>query len=131
MKRNYNLGLRLERPSLFLHPADHQARHPEMVNKDGGEKQQLTIFYNGKIAVCDATELQARAIIWLAGREVEPYDTPQSDLPSPFLASPLYSPNTGLKRSLMRFLQTRKTRVQATSPYPITRNSNQLHLMIN
>ncbi|XP_042041557.1 protein TIFY 5A-like [Salvia splendens] len=95
-----------------------------MVDKDEGGKQQLTIFYNGKSVVSDATELQARAIIWLAGREVEPYDTPRSDPPSPLLASPLYSPNTGLKRSLMRFLQTRKTRVQATSPYPIARNSN-------
>ncbi|XP_042038706.1 protein TIFY 5A-like [Salvia splendens] len=95
-----------------------------MVDKDEEEKQQLTIFYNGKIVVCDATELQARAILWLAGREAEPYDTPRSDLPSPLVASPLYSPNTDLKRSLMRFLQTRKTRVQATSPYPIVRNSN-------
>lgn len=28
------------------------------VDKDEEEKQQLTIFYNGKIVVCDATELQ-------------------------------------------------------------------------
>ncbi|KAH6826224.1 hypothetical protein C2S53_001661 [Perilla frutescens var. hirtella] len=97
------------------------------VDKDQiqGEKQQLTVFYKGKIAVCDATELQARAIIWLAGREAELNGSPRLESPAPpSLASPLYSPTTGLKRSLMRFLQTRKTRVQATSPYPITRKSN-------
>lgn len=42
-----------------------------------------------------------------------------SDLSSPTLQTEQYSPSTGLsmKRSLQRFLQKRKNRIQATSPY--------------
>ncbi|KAK2965288.1 hypothetical protein RJ640_004157 [Escallonia rubra] len=83
-------------------------------------QQQLTIFYNGRMSVCDVTELQARAIIMLASQEKEEKSkTPTGSKPSsPLIQSPLYSP-TGLsmKRSLQRFLQKRKHRTQATSPY--------------
>ncbi|KAI3466832.1 hypothetical protein Pfo_023495 [Paulownia fortunei] len=127
MKRNCNLELRLVTPSVFSHSSDHNAHYPSMVDMEGGnpnEKQQLTIFYNGRVAVCDATELQARAIIWFASREG---DSPGSDPSPPLLTSSLYSPTAGLsmKRSLKRFLQKRKTRAQATSPYPVTRHSNE------
>ncbi|KAK3000786.1 hypothetical protein RJ639_021452 [Escallonia herrerae] len=83
-------------------------------------QQQRTIFYNGRMSVCDVTELQARAIILLASQETEQKSkTPTGSEPSsPLIQSPLYSP-TGLsmKRSLQWFLQKRKHRAQATSPY--------------
>ncbi|KAK2965287.1 hypothetical protein RJ640_004156 [Escallonia rubra] len=72
------------------------------------------------MSMCDATELQARAIILLASQETEEKSkSPTGSEPSsPLIQSPLYSP-TGLsmKRSLQRFLQKRKHRAQATSPY--------------
>ncbi|EEF42634.1 conserved hypothetical protein [Ricinus communis] len=90
------------------------------------ERQQLTIFYNGRVCVCYVTELQARAILSLASREMEDKmktsllgtPTGRSEFVSP-LPSPLCSPSTGLsmKRSIQRFLQKRKHRAQATSPY--------------
>ncbi|XP_044496699.1 uncharacterized protein LOC123219053 isoform X1 [Mangifera indica] len=33
--------------------------------------QQLTMFYNGRVCVCDVTEFQARNILLLASREME------------------------------------------------------------
>ena len=64
--------------------------------------------------------LQARAILLLASREMEEKTrTPTaSDATSPSLHSQLYSA-TGLsmKRSLQRFLQKRKNRMEATPPY--------------
>ncbi|RZB96094.1 Protein TIFY 5A isoform B [Glycine soja] len=84
----------------------------------------LTIFYDGKISVSDVTELQARSILMLANKEMEKrVMTPTGSEPSSpiLLQSPhnMYSPGTGLsmKRSLQRFLQKRKNRVQETSPY--------------
>lgn len=66
-------------------------------------------------------KLQARAIILLASKEMDESKTPTSP-PLMTLQSQLYSPsggNTGLsmKKSLQRFLQKRKHRIQATSPY--------------
>ncbi|KAK3000785.1 hypothetical protein RJ639_021451 [Escallonia herrerae] len=84
-------------------------------------QQQLTIFYNGRMSVCDVTERQARAIILLASQETEQKSktpTGSSEPSSPLIQSPVYSP-TGLsmKRSLQRFLQKRQHRTQAISPY--------------
>lgn len=81
--------------------------------------------------------MQARAIILLAGQERtntskitgtgysgrEFFSSPKkerlvSEPSSPLLKKQLYSPNDlSMKRSLQRFLQKRKNRVQATSPY--------------
>ncbi|KAL8045622.1 hypothetical protein ABFX02_08G126600 [Erythranthe guttata] len=117
MKRNCNLDLRLVTPSL---------PPPSMVNwNNRNDTQELTIFYNGRVAVCDATELQARAIIWVASHAVVEDKTngsPGSDpVSSPLLSPSMYSPSSvvSMKRSLKMFLQKRKTRSQATSPYPV------------
>ncbi|KAH7568562.1 hypothetical protein JRO89_XS06G0015400 [Xanthoceras sorbifolium] len=78
------------------------------------QQKQLTIFYGGRVCVCDVTELQARAILMIASREMEEkMRSPSSGSPSsasppvsPIIESQLYSPvpPTGLsmKRSLQR-----------------------------
>ncbi|KAK6124050.1 hypothetical protein DH2020_042196 [Rehmannia glutinosa] len=123
MKRNCNLELRLVTPSVFSHSSDYNDRNHSMYDIEGSgspnKKQQLTIFYNGRVASCDATELQARTIIFLASKEMEEKsnNSPGSDPCSPVLHSP--TTNLSMKRSLQRFLEKRKTRAQAMSPYPI------------
>ncbi|KAK7835001.1 protein TIFY 5A [Quercus suber] len=127
MKRNCNLELRLVPYSASLPSNDSGDDHQPMMEERRGspqqnqQPQQLTIFYNGKICVSDVTEFQARSILLLATREMEErLKTPTgSDLSSPTLQTEQYSPSTGLsmKRSLQRFLQKRKNRIQATSPY--------------
>ncbi|KAL2475000.1 Protein TIFY 5A [Abeliophyllum distichum] len=120
MKRNCNLELRLVTPSVLFHADRHYQPMSNMVNESPNEEQhqQLTIFYNGNVAVCNVTEFQARLMILLARREMEER-SPGSDPCSPLLQSPspLHSPiGLCMKRSLQRFLQKRKTRIQAT-PY--------------
>ncbi|GMY37936.1 protein TIFY 5A-like [Fagus crenata] len=126
MKRNCNLELCLfpYSASLPSNDPDHDHHQPMMEERRGSpqekhQQQQLTIFYNGNICVTDVTEFQARSILLLATREMEErLRTPTGSEPSsPNLQS--YSPTTGLsmKMSLQRFLQKRKCRIQATSPY--------------
>ncbi|KAL8460950.1 hypothetical protein ACS0TY_032449 [Phlomoides rotata] len=100
-----------------------------MESETPNKKQQLTVFYNGMVASCDATEFQAKAIISLANREEfkNNNSTARSAPCSPQVASPDYSPTTinnglSMKRSLQRFLEKRKTRAHSLSPYPITRH---------
>ncbi|XP_039049090.1 protein TIFY 5A-like [Hibiscus syriacus] len=110
MTRNCNLELRL------LPSDDSHDMMEDSSNSPENHQQQLTIFHNGRVRVFYVTELHARAIIMLANRERdEPIKTPSS----PTLKSPVNSPSTALamKRSLQRFLQKRKMRIQATSPY--------------
>ncbi|CAA0823723.1 Protein TIFY 5A [Striga hermonthica] len=86
----------------------------------------LTIFYNGRVASCDATELQARTIISLASKETEKKSNSGlefSPYPLPTPNSPISSPT--LKRSLQRFLQKRKTRAQSMSPYTNIRHNTE------
>ncbi|KAJ7947318.1 Protein TIFY 5A [Quillaja saponaria] len=148
MRRNCNLELQLLPPSASDH--HHHHHHPMEVTSGSPQQQQpnypqqqqqLTIFYNGKMCVCDVTEIQARAILMVASREMEErvVRTPSgrgSGSGSPEPSSPmllqtlsphnqLYSPTTttstasplSMKRSLQRFLQKRKNRIQETSPY--------------
>ncbi|XP_048438516.1 protein TIFY 5A-like [Pyrus x bretschneideri] len=116
MRRNCNLELQLYSPgSNETQQQEHQQ-----------QRRRLTIFYNGMMCVRDVTELQARSILFLANKEMEesvksPF-TPSSgssEPPSPNVVSPLCSTVAGvsMKRSLQRFLQKRKHRTQATSPY--------------
>ncbi|RWR88805.1 protein TIFY 5A-like protein [Cinnamomum micranthum f. kanehirae] len=88
--------------------------------ESAGSSRQLTIFYNGRVCIFDATEAQARAILCLAKREMEEKlggvdcPDPPSTCEHP---QPKYSRTLSLKRSLQRFLQKRKSRIQGGSPY--------------
>ncbi|XP_070048267.1 protein TIFY 5A-like [Nicotiana tomentosiformis] len=122
MRRNCNLELRLVPPCVSAFSPKDCTTIPyfSMRDNEGTEEkqqQQLTIFYNGKVVVFDATELQAKAIIYLASREME--ENTKTSSPISEASSPLLQTQTGLsmKRSLQGFLQKRKNRIQATSPY--------------
>ncbi|XP_073005285.1 protein TIFY 5A-like [Typha latifolia] len=91
-------------------------------------EKQITIFYNGQICVCDVTEIQARAIISMAKREMEDKENENNkhsfqQLQFPYklqhrgLNPELLNQQLSMKRSLQRFLQKRKTRIAAVSPY--------------
>ncbi|KAL6546371.1 hypothetical protein OROMI_022092 [Orobanche minor] len=61
MRRNCNLELQLVTPSVFSNSADYYNGRCNSMSEEGGspnEKQPLTIFYNGRVASCDATEQQ-------------------------------------------------------------------------
>ncbi|XP_073041712.1 protein TIFY 5A-like [Primulina eburnea] len=110
MKSSCNLELRLGTPSV----SDHSSNEYEYDHDCNAapEKKQLSIFYNGRIATCDVTEIQARAIITLARRELDQEIT---------TTGPTATTGLSMKRSLQRFLQKRKTRAQSTSPYTTVR----------
>ncbi|XP_011657199.1 protein TIFY 5A [Cucumis sativus] len=138
---NCNLELRLSpSSSTFLsHPLPHSHHHPPLhhflddddeCNKNS--HQQMTIFYNGRVCVADFTEDQAKAIIMLASRQVEDRSTnPEHKLERPSTSpdqchrEPVSLSVSGsgsgsglsMKRSLQRFLQKRKNRIQSASPY--------------
>ncbi|RVW34919.1 Protein TIFY 5A [Vitis vinifera] len=120
--RNCNLELSLLPSTAYRHKMMMEMGRgsPQEQQQQQQQQQQLTIFYDGRVCVCEVTELQARAIILTASREVETKTPTASDVTmvSPSLQSQLYSP-TGLsmKRSLRSFLQKRKNRIEATSPY--------------
>ncbi|KAL2341119.1 hypothetical protein Fmac_009059 [Flemingia macrophylla] len=131
MRRNCNLELAL------FPPTDSGPRHHSMVQEANEisptqsshhrqeQQQPLTIFYDGKICVADVTELQAKFILMLANKSTDQQRLATgsgSEPSSPtIMQSPnqLYSPGTGLsmRKSLQRFLQKRKIRVQEASPY--------------
>ncbi|XP_049377801.1 protein TIFY 5A-like [Solanum stenotomum] len=122
MRRNCNLELRLMPPSLSTFSPNNcnntsyfsmeeDKESTELENKS----QPLTIFYNGKLVVSHVTDLQAKAIIYLASRETEE-KTNKTSSPMSEPSSPLLQPQT-VKKSLQRFLQKRKNRIETTSPY--------------
>ncbi|KAG5589944.1 hypothetical protein H5410_040458 [Solanum commersonii] len=113
MRRNCNLELRLMPPSLSTFSPNNcnntsyfsmeeDKESTELENKS----QPLTIFYNGKLVVSHVTDLQAKAIIYLASRETEE-KTNKTSSPMSEPSSPLLQPQT-VKKSLQRFLQKRK-----------------------
>lgn len=151
---NCNLELRL------FPTSDEDHRHPQTESYSNDQEppqqqqqqqkpQKLTIFYNGTVCVCDATELQAKAILMLASREMEDNkirkfssgpssSSSSSGKPvSPIRTSPppVYSSknNTALsmKRSLQRFLQKRNNRMQATYPYNMNRRPQACRLNLH
>ncbi|KAG6469343.1 hypothetical protein ZIOFF_074057 [Zingiber officinale] len=107
-------------------------------------KRQMTIFYNGQVCVCDATEMQARAIIGMAEKEMEAmigkkkrmnkHDQQQQQeamaesataLPLPPSPSPesllqVLNPDLSMRQSLQRFLEKRKDRISEVTPYEQT-----------
>uniref|UniRef100_A0A3Q7HN62 Protein TIFY n=2 Tax=Solanum lycopersicum TaxID=4081 RepID=A0A3Q7HN62_SOLLC len=125
MRRNCNLEFRLMPPSLSTFSPNicsnnNTSSYFSMEeDKESTELEQksepLTIFYNGKLVVSHVTDLQAKAIIYLASRETEE-KTNKSLSPISEPSSPLLQPQT-VKKSLQRFLQKRKSRTQTTSPY--------------
>ncbi|KAF8030958.1 hypothetical protein BT93_D0216 [Corymbia citriodora subsp. variegata] len=139
MERSFDLELRLQPYSVSDFPASASVATPSSSSSSSSsesaecspeEQRKLTIFYDGKICASTVTELQARAIILLANKEMEKSSsrTPTGSEPStPSVRSQPSTPNlqaqvytsTGLsmKNSLQRFLQKRQHRIQATSPY--------------
>ncbi|KMS95890.1 hypothetical protein BVRB_004000 [Beta vulgaris subsp. vulgaris] len=88
------------------------------------KQEQMTIFYNGRICVCDVTELQARSIITLASKSKTSEVKSRTSIGGGDHISPtvqcqeLYTQNgLSMKKSLRQFLEKRKHRIQATSPY--------------
>ncbi|XP_077221062.1 glycolate oxidase 1-like [Tasmannia lanceolata] len=82
---------------------------------DGGVRRRTDVF---KALALGASGIFARAILHLAKREME--ERPRTCDSEPFLPSQqtqLNAPALSMKRSLQRFLQKRKTRIQETSPY--------------
>ncbi|RAL49768.1 hypothetical protein DM860_002059 [Cuscuta australis] len=123
MGRNCNLELRLFPPSSA---ESQQLRHnvlgtlPARSGEKEGNANELTIFYDGKIVACDATELQARAIILLASQERwrgSPSGPPVTQPPPEEYGRPTASYGLSMKRSLQRFLQKRKKRAESAGPY--------------
>ncbi|XP_074329488.1 protein TIFY 5A-like [Apium graveolens] len=138
MRRNCNLELQLVTPSCDDHTVNGQyifQRQPLIEEVTYGNPRQeqntrkITIFYNGRVKSCDVTEIQARSIISVAseeiGREKGEAKTPTCSETSsdscPKAQVMHKQQNTGLtmKRSLQQFLQKRRTRIHATSPYCI------------
>ncbi|PWA91768.1 jasmonate-zim-domain protein 8 [Artemisia annua] len=106
-----------------------RARESATAKGDGGVKSMgfLLSFFssvNNGYALSKTFMEFARSIIKLASEEIEekwrrtPGSTTSTELSSPLISPPIYTPRgLSMKRSLQRFLQKRKHRIEATSPY--------------
>ncbi|KAJ8458913.1 hypothetical protein OPV22_031839 [Ensete ventricosum] len=90
------------------------------------QQKKMTMFYQGRVCVCDATEIQARAIISMAKREMEDTVTKkqqrqsteeEEESSSRAVAPQVFDPGLSMKRSLQLFLQKRKARLSDATPY--------------
>ncbi|KAF3509560.1 hypothetical protein F2Q69_00008421, partial [Brassica cretica] len=86
------------------------------------ESQRITIFYSEKMYVSsNVTHLQAKSIILIASREMEERSSSNGSDPRNRLTRlhhhQLPNPKASMKRSLQSFLQKRRIRIQAASPY--------------
>ncbi|KAG6537900.1 protein TIFY 5A-like [Zingiber officinale] len=118
---------------------DRRSSTPRFCGVEQQGNQQITIFYNGQICIRNVTDLQARAIICMATKEMDDQWRKESTQAKEKESSPsqlllhhrsavrrpplsveqqlLMNPKLPMKRSLQRFLQKRKSRSLATSPY--------------
>ncbi|KAM6548620.1 hypothetical protein CsatB_020296 [Cannabis sativa] len=109
-------------PSFKFSPLPFHCLNIQMNSKPiPSANQKVTVFFNERAFVCDMTELQARAILLFANKKVEEGRDGEGlelALSSVCLQSQICgSQGLSMKRSLQRFLQKRKQRSQASSPY--------------
>ncbi|PON88041.1 Tify domain containing protein [Trema orientale] len=113
MRKNYSLDtFGVNFPTLSSVPIPFHCQQTPSMNVNPipsvlSHQQQVTVFFNGRAFVCDMTELQARAIILIASREMEERrDTQGSELAlSIWLQSQLCrSPGSGPLRYRVGFL---------------------------
>ncbi|VVA93050.1 unnamed protein product [Arabis nemorensis] len=124
MQKHCDLELRLFPTSSYDSEAGSFGK-PQEAKEEESERRMITIFYNGKMCVSsDVTDVQAKTIISMASREMEERSSSSSDGSDPPNKSTrvlhqqkLPNPKASMKRSLQSFLQKRKIRIQATSPY--------------
>ncbi|KAG6577084.1 Protein TIFY 5A, partial [Cucurbita argyrosperma subsp. argyrosperma] len=126
MGREFSLELGLWPSSSVSEPNFQFSAIPSMMAMPFtlNQQQQIMVFYNGTLSLCDFTELQARAILWVASRERRSNNSRWTD---PEWLSLLQMPKSGngngnasfpIKKSLQRFLQRRKARrIRSMSPY--------------
>ncbi|XP_020599789.1 protein TIFY 5A-like [Phalaenopsis equestris] len=94
-------------------------------NSGDHPRQQMTIFYNGRVSISDVTELQARAILEMAKKELEMEEKRGGGEAGEEMRSGalppvrVMNPGQSMKRSLQRFLQKRKKRIADSSPYGV------------
>ncbi|KAJ4781541.1 Jasmonate ZIM-domain protein 12b [Rhynchospora pubera] len=130
-RRREMVGVRFE-PELSLKLGSGEGSVPR---DDELRKKQMTMFFNGEMRVFDVTEAQARAIICSAMQQIEnekkqlihENDTnnkmsqhkheQSTDNSAKAVSPPIQPSELSMKRSLQRFLQKRKARMAATSPY--------------
>ncbi|KAK8467252.1 hypothetical protein PHAVU_008G290900 [Phaseolus vulgaris] len=90
----------------YLHlPLHSSSSHPSMNGTFNIHNKLAAILHNERHCIFDTTELQARAIIWLASREM----VENSSLRSEALLVHI-SPHLSIKKSLQNFLQRRNKR---------------------
>ncbi|KAL0698671.1 hypothetical protein Bca4012_054793 [Brassica carinata] len=125
MEKNCDLELRLFPTSSYDTDSDTsvvESRSSGNSLPKKEESQRITIFYNGKMCVSsDVTHLQAKSIISIASREMEERSSSNGSDPQNRLTrlhhQQLPNPKASMKRSLQSFLQKRRIRIQAISPY--------------
>ncbi|KAG6530884.1 protein TIFY 5A-like [Zingiber officinale] len=83
----------------------------------GEPQKQMTIFYKGRVSVCSATEIQAKAILSMAKREIMEEEK-KVMMKHEIVPQAMLNPGLSMKRSLQLFLQKRKVRIHNASASP-------------